>query len=78
MTVKDLSALKEIVEWARSQKITRLKLGETEIDISPLSYIDQPPSMEFPEMSSGLSKSWVDTLESDKKQEEDDLYFSAR
>ena len=39
MQIKDLEELKTFVEWAQTKQITRIKLGDVEIDISPLSYI---------------------------------------
>jgi hypothetical protein len=38
--LKNIEELKLFIKWAKEHSITRIKLGEVEIDISPISYIN--------------------------------------
>lgn len=93
MLVKDLEELKSFIEWAKSHKITRIKLGEVEIDVLPLSYVESqlPPDLvtelqpkkkepELPKKAvpDGAGKTWVDTIQEQMDKEDPDLFFSAR
>ena len=90
MLVNNLKELKSLVEWAKSQKITRIKLGQIELDILPLSYVDAPAPLNLEsELNnqgikkdirppSGADKTWVDSIKEDLDSEDPDLYWSSK
>lgn len=68
---KTVEEIKEFVTWARSQKIKSVKVGDLEIEMSELAYVEP---MNAEEIISRLdNKTYADDADSNAKKEEEEL-----
>ncbi len=87
--LKNLKEVKEFIVWAKSQNISKAKIGDVEFEISPLHYAQEQIDQEMKNVSSeeedlyGMPgeksidsndpATFVDELDESSKSEEDDL-----
>lgn len=69
---KNLEEVRSLIAWAKTQKIRRLKLGELEVDISELAYVDDLTT-NIPTVESIEPKSAAEQAKEDEKL----LYWSS-
>jgi hypothetical protein len=90
---KDAKELKDFIEWAKSQRIKRIKVskGTTEVEFSDLAFIDglgvddlsnaysANASTSTPRVKeeASTSKTLTDTLQPNASEEDEDLYWSS-
>jgi len=72
----DISESKALVEWARTLKVKKLKLGELEVEFSDLAFLD---TIEFSDVPTPRPPSEpADLLNPELPQDDPDLYYSTR
>jgi hypothetical protein len=71
---KDVSELKDFIEWARAQKVAKVKVADIEFEISPLGLMDEPQYNQTQSaIATALGLSPQDSAQAIK--EEEDLLF---
>jgi hypothetical protein len=78
--IDSLEEFKALVEWARKNHVKRLKYKTLEVELHDTALISQIIEAEESQKSEPLStsKTMVDTEISNKQEEDDLLYWSAR
>jgi len=81
---KNSQELKDFILWCLQQRIKSVQVGETKVEFSDYAFID---ILTAPPANSGLgpqseekdtSKTLVDTMQMDAKEEEDLLFYSSK
>jgi len=83
MMLATIDDVKELILWAKQEKIKEIKIGNLHFVISDVAITEQylqsqPEELKDNESTSLSSKTMVDTLEQEPKEIEEDLYWSSR
>ena len=75
--IKNINELKQFITWCKSQRVSEIKIGEVQVKISELAYLDQvqeaDPGKPFSLDDTGTL---ADGDELSKSEEEELLYWS--
>ena len=72
--VKTVEELKELILWAKEQKISSIKIGEVAFEISAYALLDSTTPYTEQPTTEGLSE----PDETQKTEDDNDLYWSTR
>jgi hypothetical protein len=75
--VKSIEELKNLIIWAKEQKLKSLKLADIHIEISDLALVESLNN-QVNETSEQTDKSALEATTEQAKEEQDDLYWSTR
>lgn len=67
--IKSISELKELILWAKSQKVQRIKMGEIEVELSQYAAIESLVNSE--------KNTQIPIEESTSKENDDELLFAS-
>lgn len=80
--IKSIEELKDLILWAKAQKVKSLKLGEIIVELSDLALIEdiqEPKAAGNPNVTASVSTFLEDlTGTGNSKEDEDLLYWSAK
>lgn len=82
--VKTVEELKDLIEWAKKTRVKSLKIGEIEVQMSDLAFIDQlgddlNKAPLATDASTTSTPDWsAGNPTEDKKTEDEDLFWSTR
>lgn len=71
---KTAEELKQFIEWARDQKILKVRVDKIEVEFSHLALMHED---ELQELTNGGSSTLAESEPSTKQEDEKDLYYSA-
>lgn len=80
--IANISELKDLIIFAREQKLKKLKIGEIELEVSDLAHIEATQALEMgqsinPSVSASIG-SLLEGIDREDPEDEELLYHSAR
>lgn len=75
----DLEQVKQFIEWAKQQKLARVKIGDVEFEVSNIGLIEASPDLDktLEKVTTVTTKATLDNKDAEKE-DEDLLFWSSR
>lgn len=74
--ISNISELKELITWAKANKLNRLKIGEIEFELSELNHVESYPDV--PGLMTPAESAKIPNGNAEPPEDEQLLYWSTR